>query len=75
MSSGGCERSLFGFFAGFVLAVMHLSDEGLRLLVVGERKTGGAFLELERVKKGSVLVVGEIVVDLLIPNHTLSSGL
>jgi hypothetical protein len=51
------------------LALLHLLHEGFGLLFVDKGETGGAFFEFECVEKGSVLVVSEVIVDLLVPNY------
>lgn len=66
---------LAGFFARMLLALLHLLDECLGLLLIGEGQTGGTVLELKCMEKSTVLVVGKMVVDLLVPDHALSSGL
>lgn len=75
LASSRCERSLAGLFAGMFLALMHLFDEGLGLLFVDKGQAGGTDFELECMKEGSILVVSEVVIDLLIPDHAPASGL
>lgn len=57
------------------LALMHLLDKRLGLLLVDKGQAGGTGFELECMKEGSVLVVSEFVIDLLIPDHAPASGL
>lgn len=56
------------------LALMHLLDKGLGFLLVDKGQAGGTGFELECMKEGSVLVVSEVVIDLLIPDHAPASG-
>lgn len=65
---GGAEGLVLGVLVGVLLAVVHLLLERLGLLLVGEREAGKAVLELKCVEEDAVLVVGEGVVDLLIPD-------
>jgi len=58
-----------------LLTLVHLLDEGLGLLFIGEGQTGGTVLELKCMEKSAVLVIGEIVKYFLIPNNALSTGL
>lgn len=58
-----------------LLSLLHLLDKRLGLLFVREGESGGAIFELECVEEGAVLVVREIVIDLLVPDHALSRGL
>jgi hypothetical protein len=58
-----------------LLTLLHLLDERLGLFLVGERQPRRAVLELESMEESAVLVVREVIVDFLVPNHTLSSGL
>jgi hypothetical protein len=58
-----------------LFTLLHLLNERLGLFLVGERQTRGAVLELESMEESAVLVVREIIIDFLVPNHTLSSGL
>lgn len=57
------------------LALMHLFNKGLGFLLVDKGQAGGTGFELECMKEGSVLVVSEVVIDLLIPDHAPTSGL
>ena len=75
MASSGCERSLAGLFAGMFLALMHLLDKSLGLLFVDKGQAGGTGFEFECVKEGPILVVSEVVINLLIPDHAPASGL
>jgi hypothetical protein len=58
-----------------LLTLLHLLNERLGLFLVGERQTRRAVLELESMEERAVLVVREIIVDFLVPNHSLSSWL
>lgn len=58
-----------------LLPLVHLLDESFSFLVVGERQTRGAVLQLECVKEYAILAVLEIIVDLLVPNDTSAGGL
>ena len=53
-----------------LLPLVHLLLELLGLFLVHKRQTSHALLQLETVKEGPVLVVGEGVVDLLIPEDS-----
>lgn len=75
LPSRGGKRGVFGLFARFIFAVMHLLDESLGLLLIGERQASGALFELERVKECTILVVREVIKDLLIPDHSPCGGL
>lgn len=75
LAARGREGGLPGLLAGVLLALVHLLDEGLGLLLVGEGQAGGALLELEGVEEGAVLVVGEALVDLLVPDDASSGRL
>jgi hypothetical protein len=57
------------------LTLLHLLDERLGLFLVGERQARRAVLEFKGMEECAVLVVREVIVDLLVPNHALSSGL
>ena len=67
-SCGGAERLVLCVLVGVLLAVVDLLLERLGLLLVGEGEGGQAVLELEGVEEDAVLVVGEVVVDLLVPD-------
>lgn len=54
---------------------MHLLDKGLGFLLVDKGQAGGASFELKCMKEGSVLVVSEVVIDLLVPDYAPASGL
>lgn len=69
------ERGLFGLLAGILLPLLELLDEGFSLLLIGEGEPSGAVLEFERVEERPVLIVVEIVVDFLVPDHTFPSRL
>lgn len=69
------KGSLLSLFADSLLPFVHLLDESFRFLLVGERETSGAVFEFEGMEKGSILVIGEVVVEFLVPNHTSSGGL
>jgi hypothetical protein len=65
---GGAEGLVLCVLVGVLLAVVDLLLECLGLLLVGEGEGGQAVLELEGVEEDAVLVVGEVVVDLLVPD-------
>lgn len=71
LPSGGCKWSLRGLFAGVLFSLLHLLNERFGLLLVGERECGGAVLEFECVEESTVLIVWEIIIDLLVPDHAL----
>lgn len=75
LSPRGGKGSLLGLFADSLLPLVDLLDECFRFLLVREGKTGGAVLEFEGMEKGSILVISEVIVELLVPNHTSSGGL
>lgn len=58
-----------------LLALLHLLDEGLGLLLVDKGEAGGAVFEFERVEKRAVLVISKIVIDFLVPDHASASRL
>ena len=61
--------------AGIFLSLIHLLLELLCLLLVHKREACQTLFEFERVEEGSVLVVLESVVDLLVPNDASTRGL
>lgn len=67
------KRSLFSLFADILLPLLYFLDECLCFLLVGEGETSGTVFKLKCVKKGSILVISEVVVDFLIPDYTSSS--
>ena len=67
-SCGGTKWLVLCVLVGILLAVVDLLLEGLGLLLVGEGEGGQAVLELEGVEEDAVLVVGEVVVYLLVPD-------
>lgn len=75
LSTSGCrtERRRFCSFTSILLPFVHLLLELPRLFLVHEGQRGHTLLELEGVEKGSVLVVLEWIVDLLIPYHAAVS--
>lgn len=75
LSSRGGEWSLFGIFADILLPFMYLLDECFGFLFVGEGKTSGTFFEFKGVKEGPILIIREVIVDFLVPNHTLCGRL
>lgn len=75
LAARGREGSLAGFLARMLLTLLYLFNERLGLFLVGEGQTRRAFLELESMEESAVLVVREIIVDFLVPDHTLSSWL
>lgn len=62
------ERSRLGLLAGVLLPLIHLLLELLGLLLVDEGEAGETFFQLEGVEEGAVLIVGEGVVDFLVPD-------
>ena len=72
----GCaERFVLCVLVGVLFAVVELLLERLGLLLVGKRQAGEAVLELKGVEEDAVLVVGEGVIDLLVPNDASGLGL
>lgn len=72
----GCaERFVLCVLVGVLFAVVELLLERLGLLLVGKRQAGETVLELKGVEEDAVLVVGEGVVDLLVPYDTATLGL
>lgn len=69
------KRSSLGALAGMLLPLVHFLFELFRLLFVHEREARHALLQFEGVKEGTVLIVVEGIVDLLIPYHTSIGGL
>lgn len=66
----GCSEWLpLGVLVGILLPVVHLLPEGLCLLLICKRQAYQTLLDLEGVEEGSVLVVLEGIVDLLVPDH------
>lgn len=57
-----------------LLTLLHLFNECLGLLLVGEGQTGGAVFKFESVEECTVLVIVEVVENFLVPNHALSMG-
>lgn len=57
-----------------LLALVHLLLKRLGLLLVGKGEAGEALFQLKGVEEGAVLVVGEGVVDLLIPDDAAVGG-
>lgn len=77
-SAGPCCRAeglVLCVLVGVLLAVVNLLLERLGLLLVGEREGCLAGLELEGVEEDTVLVVGEGVVELLVPDDAAVGGL
>lgn len=64
-----------GFFACLFLALLHLLDECLGLLLVGKGKGGRALLELERMKERTILVICKVFVNFLVPDHASANRL
>ena len=68
-ASGGHAKGLaLGVLVCVLFAVVELLLEGPSLLLVGKRQAGEAVLELKRVEEDAILVVGEGVVDFLVPD-------
>jgi hypothetical protein len=57
------------------LALLHLFDEGLGLLLINKGQASRAVFELKCMEKCSVLVISKIVVDFLVPDYTSASRL
>ncbi len=55
--------------AGVLFPLVHLLLEGARLLLVDEGQAGHALFQLKGMEKGTVLVILERIVDLLVPDH------
>ena len=75
LAAHGGEGGLARLFADMLLPLVYLLDEGLGLFLVGKGQTGGTLLEFEGVEEGAVLVVGEIVIDFLVPDYASFGGL
>lgn len=75
LASGARERGLLGLFAGMFLPLVHFLDEGFGLFLIGEGKGCGTLFELERVEESAILIVGEAIVYLLVPNDPSTGGL
>lgn len=75
LTASGGKWGLSGLFAGILLPLLELFNEGFGLFLVGEGEASGAVFELERMEKCTVLVVMEIIVDFLVPDDTSSGGL
>jgi hypothetical protein len=57
------------------LALLHLLDEGLGLLLINKGQAGRAVFELESMEESSVLIVSKVVIDFLVPDHASASRL
>lgn len=68
------ERLALGIFVRILLPLVYLLLELLCLFLIRKAETRQAVLELESVEERPVLVVGECVVDLLIPQNTSVGG-
>lgn len=66
----GGRAATLGFCV--LVARLDLLVEASRLLFVGKREAGHAFLELEGVEEGPVVIVPEALVELLVPDHILA---
>ena len=75
LTRGGGERLRPGVLVRRLLPIVHLLPELFGFLVVGEGETGEAAFELEGVEEDAVLVIGEGVVDLLIPYYASTGRL
>ena len=60
---------------GVLLAIVELLLKCPGLLLIGKGQAGQTVLELKGVEEDAVLVVGEGVVDLLVPNDASGLGL
>ena len=69
------ERGLLGLLAGILLSLLKLFDKGFGLLLVSKGEPSGAVFKFEGVEERPVLIVVEIIVDFLVPNHTFPSRL
>lgn len=61
--------------AGILLAVVHLLQELLRLLLVDEGQARQTLLQFEGMEEDAILVVVPVLKDLLIPDNTAVSRL
>jgi hypothetical protein len=68
------KRCLFRLFACVLFALIQLFDEGFRFFLIGEGESCGAFFQLKRVKKGSILIITKAIVDLLVPDNSTIGG-
>lgn len=68
--SSGSKRLGPRIFVGILLPFIHLLLESFRLFLVGEGQASHAVFKLEGVEEGSVLVVLEGIIDLLVPDYT-----
>lgn len=75
LSPSRSERGFGGLFARVLLPLLHLLDESLCFLLVGEGEPRGTVLKLEGMKEGPVLVISKVIVDLLVPDYTSVHGL
>ena len=66
-ASKGC---CLGSSACVLFSLVHLLFELLSLLFVDEAQASQAFLEFERMKKSTILVVIPCIEDLLVPNDS-----
>lgn len=64
------KRCCFGAFAGIFLSIVHLLLEFLGFLLIYKGKSSEAVFELKGVEEGSVLIVVERVIDLLVPDDS-----
>lgn len=69
-----CERLAFGVFVRILLPLINLLLELLCLFLIRKAETRKTVLELESVEERAILVVGECVVNLLIPQNTTIRG-
>ena len=69
------EWSSLGALTGVLLPLVHFLFECFRFLFVHKGKARQAVLQLKGVKEGTVLIVVEWIVDLLIPYDPSIRGL
>lgn len=75
VASRCAEGLVLGIFMGILFAIVNLFLESLCLFLVCKRQPCKTLLEFKGVEKDSVLVVGECVVYLLVPDDTSTSRL
>ena len=68
------ERLAFGIFVRILLPLVNFLLELLCLFLICKAETRETVLELESVEERPILIVGECVVDLLIPQNTTVGG-
>lgn len=73
-SDGRSKWLCLCLLAGILLPLVHLLLELPCFFLVDERQAGHALFELEGMEKGTVLVILEGVIDLLVPDDTSVGG-